>query len=813
MMPAVEIAGNAGDSRASIAEAPPASSTPETAAGEVTGPEPSSIRTPALTIPQTVIIPGFEGAEMWGYCTSDKKPCLLDGIRCAPAEGLMPIQNINWEQMQKCGLKLRLSLGGNIRNKTDKTKITSTVAKAAPIVVLDYDHIYDADTGDFLETVDKNIRDEVTKLRTITYCEISQSGTGLHAILMDTLGIQKVYKGNQQPEIFGGDKFILITSKKCPESPITAENADDLLQLIHKRVVAPVKPTAAAKTPNKTVSTLRAPGRKAWHPPMLTAEEFEIWCKMHPDAKGEMVESGYIPVGDRLISPHSKSGNAGVWPTPDGKIYDHHASDTAYNDGKTHDAWDVYVTEKFAGDTEAAALAAREEVEKYRSHRQPKHQESGVSSESSTSSIGDGCPPIPTLRVDDGKEEPIYSETVWNKAWRIYSEGKMVDHLVSEVRKEHTGDELIVRGLISSAIYMFVEKPLEGGGIHIGITGEAGTGKTHVVKSVLKRIPPQHYMKDIITPQALFYEKTIKSKTIICIDDQRLDEKTQENFKNLTSWWDEGITKRSVVNGAAKTLKIPPRCPIWTLKVEQNGDEQILDRQLSFWVTDTTEQRRAIQRAALAKNIRDLATRNEHEDIEVCRALFDMLKPMPITVPFAEDIQMDRDMDPRTVNMLSSLMSANTLAAAHLRETTDDGYIIATREDFDAAAQLLNPLLRNKGGSQRRKITAAQWCLLNTFVKKLEEEGEEEIRLTYSQLTQLTKYPKQKLTYLLQGRHDSEHNSDGLYGICSALTPERQASQYVTKNDRIITIYEKAVRVSKTLLTWMNEEGEIGVFL
>ncbi len=82
----------------------------------------------------------------------------------------------------------------------------------------------------FLEKVDKSIRDEVTYLRSYTYCEIFQSGTGLHAILMDTLGITKVYKGNQQPEIFGGDKFVLITRRKYPESPITANKLEDMLR-------------------------------------------------------------------------------------------------------------------------------------------------------------------------------------------------------------------------------------------------------------------------------------------------------------------------------------------------------------------------------------------------------------------------------------------------------------------------------------------------------------------------------------------------------------------------------------------------------
>lgn len=53
----------------------------------------------SATTPQTVVIPGYTEAVMWGYCTPDKKPCSLDGRHCAPAEGLMAIQNIDWEKM------------------------------------------------------------------------------------------------------------------------------------------------------------------------------------------------------------------------------------------------------------------------------------------------------------------------------------------------------------------------------------------------------------------------------------------------------------------------------------------------------------------------------------------------------------------------------------------------------------------------------------------------------------------------------------------------------------------------------------------
>ena len=143
---------------------------------------------------------------------------------------------------------------------------------------------------------------------------------------MDTMGILKVLKGDQQPEIFGGDKFVLITNNKCPESPITANKLDDMLRRIYQRVAgagadagAAIR-TAAAAPPavkNNTSTPPRATGQKAWHPRGMPVDEYEIGLRLHPDAAGAMVEyGGYMPVGDRLLSPHSQTGNAGVVSTP-----------------------------------------------------------------------------------------------------------------------------------------------------------------------------------------------------------------------------------------------------------------------------------------------------------------------------------------------------------------------------------------------------------------------------------------------------------------------------------------------------------------
>lgn len=103
MMPAVEveqmaIAGNIGISRASIAETPPASTVSEAQGEEVTGPEPSSIRTPApeqrersekssapvqpLTVPEPESVDGTQGASTPAAGKKQAEEDVCDAILC-----------------------------------------------------------------------------------------------------------------------------------------------------------------------------------------------------------------------------------------------------------------------------------------------------------------------------------------------------------------------------------------------------------------------------------------------------------------------------------------------------------------------------------------------------------------------------------------------------------------------------------------------------------------------------------------------------------------------------------------------------------
>ncbi len=78
------------------------------------------------------------------------------------------------------------------------------------------------------------------------------------------------------------------------------------------------------------------------------------------DAIAILEAHGYERVGRRRWkSPHGH-GVAGVVQLPDGRIFCHHASDTALADGKGHDAFDLYALLEHGGDTRAAVRAAAE---------------------------------------------------------------------------------------------------------------------------------------------------------------------------------------------------------------------------------------------------------------------------------------------------------------------------------------------------------------------------------------------------------------------------------------------------------------------
>ena len=275
-------------------------------------------------------------------------------------------------------------------------------------------------------------------------------------------------------------------------------------------------------------------------------------------------------------------------------------------------------------------------------------------------------------------------------------------------KKIHVGDEPAIKTMFLSYAATRVNNSE---GIHISITGDAGTGKSHACTTVARRLPPDYVITDRLSDKSLFYHE-IHERTVILMDDQELSEDMSELLKIASTNWRTPASYRTVHNGKPVTLSIAPRCPFWICKANINGDEQILDRQILFWTDTSSAQRRAVQEA-LMRQAQGIDETDDSGDLVICRAIWDCIPYATVIVPFADRICCSEQLDPRNLKLMLALTTAAALMDASNRRRDSRDRILAEVKDFETAQLIFNPILQNKGGSQKWKLSAASASVLN----------------------------------------------------------------------------------------------------
>lgn len=379
-------------------------------------------------------------------------------------------------------------------------------------------------------------------------------------------------------------------------------------------------------------------------------------------------------------------------------------------------------------------------------------------------------------------------------AQRIYDSGQMLEYLCNSCAAEHVGDETAIRAMFLSYASTRV---INSDGIHISISGSAGTGKSHAALRVIDRIPQEYTLRARLSDKALYYHD-IPPGTVILMDDQDLTDDFQELLKVASTDWSREATYRTVNNGKPVELKLPARCPFWVCKANLNGDEQVLDRQLIIWTDESVEQKRAIQDAIL-QLASDPDQCAKQYDLGVCRALWELVQDTVVVVPFATRITCDEQMDPRNIKLMIALLQAHALLRAPLRERDLAGRLIAEVEDFQAACNIINPLLGNIGGSQKLKLSSSGARVLAYLA--VQPSGE----VMFSEIRRECGISQAQLSQALYGRTD--RGTDGLLAVCPAI---EIISQSTTTGDEVSrkTIGRKGIRWSKeTYDAWSSKSG------
>lgn len=732
---------------------------------------------------------GMRKAHRWGVVNRDKKPFGNVGapewdrdfeaarlFRDNPARANMGIHN---RVLGYCfgGISNR---SREVAGDPDHDNLTAEEAQGKPVGALymrpephygciDYDHVTDPNTRELRKDLPEKLAAEITTIAAAWPTEVSASGTGLHIIFekregwpafkkyMDEFPEIPRKKGDEvHREVFSGAGYVNFTGDRWkPQNEPTQEQKDAAYKLLldiinkHGEKKDTIRTPVSTLSNNKPAEGFKREATSEFCPPKVSTAQFAEWKKRH-NAVDICLRNGYTREGDRLRKPNS-THEAGVLIQNGGeKVYSHHAGDPLC-DEKPHDAYDCVLILECGGDHTRAGRQILQDLGLSTSSEQRNKKKS-----------------TKEVKEEPPKEQPPeYTPEQMVEARKIYELGGMLQYLRDSIHKEHTGDDHIVDAMILSAACIFVQNSE---GIHISVSGETGTGKSHVADTVANRMPKKMVLNGGLSDKALYY-MVIPNGTVIILDDQSMTPELQKVMKTGTTGWKEPAKYHTVGKENGKntgiTLALPTHAPWWIIKANLTGDEQVMDRMLVLHTDDSPEQHRAILNRILHES-------NERVDTGIENALWDCLESVTVEIPYTDRIGFEDTMSARNLNLFMDILKAHAVLHAPKRERDGD-IIYASKEDFDAAIALFRPLLHGVGGSQALKITKKQQEILNYLCKR-----DTQNTIPYEVVGEALGIGYRALMQHLNGRDDRGY--DGLYTICPVISPDEYTAPDNTNN-------------------------------
>ena len=282
------------------------------------------------------------------------------------------------------------------------------------------------------------------------------------------------------------------------------------------------------------------------------------------------------------------------------------------------------------------------------------------------------------------------------EAEQIYTSGKALEYICESCCGGHAGDKRTIELMVLSYAGTLVKNAIAG--IHLSISGNAGSGKSHAAKVVEKHLPNDTIVNASQSSKALFYNPH-PDGTIFVLDDQELNLDIQELIKNATTHYEEGAKRETVENGVGKTLSTPKRCIFWTVKANITGDEQTLSRQYCLWSDNSMEQKINVK-DAIGKRVNCIDKDKYEHSNTVSKLIWTKIQPKEVVIPYYDDIIFRGDaLDARNIILFTVVIQAAAIMDGSNRRLNNDGRIEANMDDFTKAMEIHNALCRGEGGS------------------------------------------------------------------------------------------------------------------
>ncbi|MDD3933943.1 MAG: hypothetical protein PHP55_08785, partial [Methanoculleus sp.] len=369
----------------------------------------------------------------------------------------------------------------------------------------------------------------------------------------------------------------------------------------------------------------------------------------------------------------------------------------------------------------------------------------------------------PEVRAEREQEEQTTSPPGEHheRALAILQNGDPLAFLLDTFNKSHVGDRTVAECLAMSLASQSVENT---NGLHVAVSGNSGKGKTHACTTMQNLIPGAYKLKGTVSNKALYYDDDLRPGTVLLFDDVSLSDDLQEVLKSATANFREPIEHRTLTTERKlRVCTIPERCVWWLAKVEEIGDNQVMNRMLTAWIDDSVDQDRRV--LDHMKEAEAAGQSHREDDVLTCRAIWEVIKAeaLPVRIPFARRIQFSTTQNRRNPGMLFDLIKCRARLFSLQRDRDGDGAVIAREEDFAAAARLYGAL-NGEAGGQETKLTKNEAAALAT----VESMGIEvfTIRLLQNALG-LSYYQTRRL---LHGYNNSRAAYAGLLEKCPAIS-------------------------------------------
>lgn len=237
--------------------------------------------------------------------------------------------------------------------------------------------------------------------------------------------------------------------------------------------------------------------------------------------------------------------------------------------------------------------------------------------------------------------------------------------------------------------------------LHGVIKGASATGKTHLAEKVSQFLPKEAVKSSAVITQSAFlnYSKDeLMNKTLIIEDLTGIHKQAEYHLREIQSKKSLMVARFDHETGQTinKEIKSHMSSISCTTKDKLYRDNE--NRSFILYTDDSEEQTKRINHYKAKVEAGQIDKKKQKEQREIVQNAIRLLELREVVNPYAELISLPEEArDKRRLqDLLFGLIRTITVLYQYQRDTNDNGAIISTKEDVEAAVELLGEMFIDK---------------------------------------------------------------------------------------------------------------------